>query len=64
MLVCWLSLKDRPGGGTTMSSTTKKALPEANGDFYAIGTTISEEDQALLRRVRAFLEAEVAPRYQ
>src|SRR2546422_8184114 len=44
-----------------MSVTTKKTLPQANGDFYAIGTTISEEDQALLRRVRAFLEAEVAP---
>jgi len=36
-------------------------LPQANGDFYAIGTTVSEEDQALLRSVRAFLEAEVAP---
>jgi len=36
-------------------------LPQANGDFYAIGLTLSEEDQALLRRVRAFLEAEVAP---
>ena len=44
-----------------MSVTTKKALPEANGDFYAIGATISEEDQALLRRTRTFLEAEVAP---
>ena len=37
-----------------MSVTTKKALPEANGDFYAIGATISEEDQVLLRRTRAF----------
>ncbi len=44
-----------------MSVTTPKALPQANGDFYAIGTTLSEEDQALLRRVRAFLEAEVTP---
>jgi glutaryl-CoA dehydrogenase len=44
-----------------MSVTTKKALPEANGDFYTIGATLSEEDQAFLRRVRAFLEAEVAP---
>ena len=44
-----------------MSVTTPKALPQANSDFYAIGTTLSEEDQALLRRVRAFLEAEVAP---
>ena len=44
-----------------MSVTTKKALPQANSDFYAIGATISEEDQALLRRTRDFLEAEVAP---
>ena len=44
-----------------MSVTTQKMLPQANGDFYAIGTTVSEEDQALLRSVRAFLEAEVAP---
>ena len=44
-----------------MSVTATKALPQANGDFYAIGSTLSEEDQALLRRVRDFLEAEVAP---
>ena len=44
-----------------MSVTTKKALPQANGDFYVIGATISEEDQALLRRTRDFLEAEVTP---
>src|SRR5947208_3403389 len=43
----------------TMSVSTKQTLPQANSDFYAIGTTLSEEDQALLRRVRAFLEAEV-----
>ncbi len=44
-----------------MSVTATKALPQANGDFYAIGSTLSEEYQALLRRVRDFLEAEVAP---
>ncbi len=44
-----------------MSVTVPKALPQANGDFYAISTTVSEEDQALLRRVRDFLEAEVTP---
>jgi glutaryl-CoA dehydrogenase len=44
-----------------MSVTTKKTLPQANGDFYAISSTLSEEDQALLWRTRAFLEAEVAP---
>ncbi len=44
-----------------MSVTVPKALPQANSDFYAISSTLSEEDQALLLRVRAFLEAEVAP---
>ncbi len=44
-----------------MSVTVPKALPQANGDFYSIGATLSEEDQALLRRVRDFLEAEVTP---
>src|SRR5258706_8595183 len=44
-----------------MSVTVPKALPQANGDFYSINATLSEEDQALLRRVRDFLEAEVTP---
>ncbi len=44
-----------------MSTTTKKALPQANGDFYQVGTVVSEEDQALLQRVRTFMETEVAP---
>lgn len=44
-----------------MSVTVPKTLPQANGDFYAIHSTLSEEDQAFLRRVRAFLEAEVTP---
>ena len=45
----------------TMTVTTQKTLPQANGDFYAISSTLSEEDQALLRRVRDFLAAEVTP---
>jgi glutaryl-CoA dehydrogenase len=44
-----------------MSVTNPKTLPQANGDFYALYSTLSEEDQSLLQRVRAFLEAEVAP---
>jgi glutaryl-CoA dehydrogenase len=44
-----------------MSVTTPKALPQANGDFYAISTILSEEDQVLVHRVRAFLESEVTP---
>src|SRR5436853_4085878 len=44
-----------------MSVTTPKALPRADGDFYQVISTISEEDQALVRRVRAFMESEVTP---
>ena len=44
-----------------MTIATKKSLPPANGDFYTIATTLSEEGQDLLHRVRAFLEAEVSP---
>src|SRR5437588_11197074 len=42
-------------------SVAKQALPQADGDFHQIISTISEEDQALVRRVRAFLESEVTP---
>jgi glutaryl-CoA dehydrogenase len=44
-----------------MMSITKQALPRVDGDFYQIISTVSEEDQALLHRVRAFMEAEVTP---
>ena len=44
-----------------MMSVAKLILPQVDGDFYHINTMLSEEDQALLHRVRAFMEAEVAP---
>ena len=44
-----------------MTSVAQKSLPRINGDFYHVGETLSEEDQALLGRVRAFMEAEVTP---
>src|SRR2546421_11386737 len=44
-----------------MSVTTPKALPRGDGDFYQVISTISEEVQALVHRVRAFLESEVTP---
>ena len=42
-------------------SVAKHALPQVDGDFYQIIPTISEEDQALVHRVRAFMESEVTP---
>jgi glutaryl-CoA dehydrogenase len=40
---------------------TVRSLPLADGDFYQITSLVSEEDQLLLARVRAFMEKEVAP---
>jgi len=37
------------------------ARPSATGDFYGIASTLSAEDQVIVQRVRAFMEAEVAP---
>ncbi len=42
-------------------SVAKQTLPRADGDFYRISTIVSEEDQALLHRVRTFMESEVTP---
>jgi len=42
-------------------SVAKKPLSPFKGDFYHISAILSEEDQDLLYRVRAFMEAEVAP---
>jgi glutaryl-CoA dehydrogenase len=39
----------------------QRPLPAITGDFYSIATTVSEDDKAILARVRAFMEAEVAP---
>src|SRR2546426_3892402 len=44
-----------------LMSIAKQTLPRADGDFYRISTIVSEEDQALLHRVRTFMEAEVTP---
>jgi glutaryl-CoA dehydrogenase len=44
-----------------MTSVAQKSLPRVNGDFYHINETLGEEDQALLLRVRDFMETEVAP---
>ena len=37
------------------------ALPAVDGDFYQIAGLLSKEEQLLLGRVRAFMEAQVAP---
>src|SRR3984957_12646600 len=38
-----------------------KPLPAPNSDFYEVYETLSAEELATVRRVRAFVEAKVAP---
>jgi alkylation response protein AidB-like acyl-CoA dehydrogenase len=38
-----------------------KALPAPNSDFYAVYETLNADELATLKRVRAFMEAKVAP---
>jgi len=38
-----------------------KALPAPNSDFYEVYETLSAEELAIVKRVRAFMEAKVAP---
>jgi alkylation response protein AidB-like acyl-CoA dehydrogenase len=47
-------------------STTKpvkpaKPLPAPNSDFYSLAETLNAEELALVRKIRAFMEAKVAP---
>src|SRR5258708_7278926 len=42
-------------------ATPPKPLPEANGDFYQIGGTLTAEEQAIRMKVRSFMEKEVQP---
>src|SRR5262245_8377268 len=38
-----------------------KPLPAPNSDFYQFAETLSADELAILKRVRAFMEAKVAP---
>src|SRR5258708_37155214 len=38
-----------------------KPLPAPNSDFYDVTSTLSADEQEILRGVRAFLESKVAP---
>jgi glutaryl-CoA dehydrogenase len=45
----------------TAATRGPRPLPEADGDFYLVANTLSEEDDAIRRKVRAFMETEVQP---
>jgi glutaryl-CoA dehydrogenase len=47
---------------TTLTSPPAAAtLPKPNGDFYHFTESFSDADQAVLQKVRAFMETQVAP---
>src|SRR3984885_4343343 len=46
---------------TTMTPPVAVTLPKPNGDFYQVTECLSDADQATLRKVRAFMESQVAP---
>src|SRR3954454_1874209 len=52
-----------PPAATEASHNGKPAaaLPEPDGDFYQVTDALSEAERDLLKRVRGFMEAEVAP---
>ncbi len=51
----------KPDTAPRPDAHAQRQLPAVTGDFYSIATTVSEDDKAILARVRAFMEAEVAP---
>jgi glutaryl-CoA dehydrogenase len=44
-----------------LKPSSVKALPIPNSDFYDIEATLSADDRAILRKVRAFMEEKVSP---
>ncbi|HEU5342802.1 MAG TPA: acyl-CoA dehydrogenase family protein [Ktedonobacterales bacterium] len=46
---------------SAQSQAESRTLPPVSGDFYHLAAMMSADDQAILQRVRAFMEAEVAP---
>lgn len=50
-----------PFATATKQAQQRKPLPAPNADFYAIEETLSADELAVLKKVRAFMETKVAP---
>src|SRR5262247_280679 len=50
-----------PAPSTARPATQPKALPAPNSDFYQFAETLSADELAILKRVRAFMQTKVAP---
>src|SRR5215472_18124500 len=46
---------------TPLRPLVPKQLPLANSDFYQFAETLSADEQAILKRVHAFMDTKVAP---
>src|SRR5262245_66144981 len=46
---------------TARKPSATKPLPAPNSDFYQFADTLIDEEKAILKRVRAFMETKVAP---
>src|SRR5258708_6272204 len=59
----WNSKLNRMIARSLMSAATQhaKPLPAPNSDFYQLLDTLPAEDLAVVKQVRAFMEAKVAP---
>jgi len=48
-------------GTREVKGTTPKPLPAPNSDFYELYGTLKPDELAVVKRVREFMEAKVAP---
>src|SRR5262245_44862983 len=46
---------------TALKPSKPKQLPPPNSDFYHFAETLNADEQAVLKRVRAFMDSKVAP---
>src|SRR5258708_14758687 len=46
---------------TLTSPTAAPTLPKPNGDFYHVTESLNDSERAILQKVRAFMETNVAP---
>src|SRR5262249_44531172 len=53
--------KKKMAPATALKPSVPKQLPQSTSDFYEIGTTLSADEQAILKNVRDFMETKVAP---
>src|SRR5215472_10357311 len=49
------------GQQTSLARTLNHSAPQADGDFYRIANLLDESESTIVKRVRDFMECEIAP---